>query len=88
MRRKIDGIEKCHGITYKGNRINYDKVYEKYSKKGLIRGEKKSNFISYVRLSNKIFKNEKKIINIEKNHMKKIAKVIKEKRNKYNADKL
>ena len=87
MRRKIDGIERCNGITYKGNRINYDKVYEKYSKKGLTR-DKKSNFISYVRLSNKVFKDEKSISNIEKNHMRKIAKVIKEKRMKYNANKI
>ena len=83
MRRKIDGIERNHGITYKGNKINYDKVYEKYSKKGLTRGEKKSNFISYVRLAKKIFKDEKNISNIEKNHMRKIAKVIKQKRIKY-----
>lgn len=83
MRRKIDGIERCNGITYKGNKISYDKVYEKYSKKGLVRGKKKSNFISYVRLSNKIFKDEKNISNIEKNHMRKIAKVIKQKRIKY-----
>ena len=85
MRRKIDGIERCNGITYKGNRINYDKVYEKYSKKGLMRGQKTSNFISYVRLSNKVFKEEENISNIEKNHMRKIAKVIKEKRIKYSA---
>ena len=83
MRRKIDGIERCNGITYKGNKISYDNVYEKYSKKGLTRGKKKSNFISYVRLSNKIFKEEKNISNIEKNHMRKIAKVIKQKRIKY-----
>lgn len=83
MRRKIDGIERCNGITYKGNKISYDKVYEKYSKKGLTKGKKKSNFISYVRLSNKIFKDEKNISNIEKNHMRKIAKVIKQKRIKY-----
>lgn len=88
MRRKIDGIERCNGITYKGNRINYDKVYEKYSKKGLIRGQKKSNFISYVRLSNKVFKDEENISNIEKNHMRKIAKVIKEKRIKYSTNKI
>ena len=88
MRRKIDGIERCNGITYKGNRINYDKVYDKYSKKGLTRGKRKSNFISYVRLSNKVFKDEKNILNIEKNHMRKIAKVIKEKRMKYKANNL
>ena len=52
-------------------------------KKRLTRGEKKSNFISYVRSSNKIFKDEKNISNIEKNHMRKIAKVIKQKRIKY-----
>ncbi|MBQ9013691.1 MAG: group II intron reverse transcriptase domain-containing protein [Bacilli bacterium] len=83
MRRKIDGIERCKGITYKGNKISYDKVYEKYSKKGLIKGKNKSNFISYVKLSNKVFKGEKSISNIEKNHMRKIAKIIKEKRSKY-----
>lgn len=88
MRRKIDGIERCNGVTYKGNRINYDKVYDKYSKKGLTRGKRKSNFISYVRLSNKVFKDEKNILNIEKNHMRKIAKTIKEKRMKYNANKI
>lgn len=88
MRRKIDGIERCNGVTYKGNRINYDKVYDKYSKKGLTRGKRKSNFISYVRLSNKVFKDEKNILNIEKNHMRKIAKVIKEKRMKYKANNL
>lgn len=88
MRRKIDGIERCNGITYKGNKISYDKVYEKYSKKGLSRGEKRSNFISYVRLSNKIFKDEKSISNIEKNHMRKIAKVIKQKRIKYSKKEL
>lgn len=88
MRRKIDGIEKCNGITYKGNRINYDKVYEKYSKKGLMRGQRTSNFISYVRLSNKVFKDEKNISNIEKNHMRKIAEVIKEKRIKYSTNKI
>lgn len=88
MRRKIDGIERGNGITYKGNKISYDKVYEKYSKKGLSRGKKRSNFISYVRLSNKIFKDEKSISNIEKNHMRKIAKVIKQKRIKYNKKEL
>ena len=69
--------------AYKGNKISYDKVYEKYSKKGLIKGKNKSNFISYVKLSNKVFKGEKSISNIEKNHMRKIAKIIKEKRSKY-----
>ena len=88
MRRKIDGIERKNGITYKGNRISYDKVYEKYSKKGLTRGKKKSNFISYVRSSNKVFIGEKNISNIEKNHMRKIAKVIKQKRIKYSKNSL
>ncbi|MBR1654364.1 MAG: group II intron reverse transcriptase domain-containing protein [Clostridia bacterium] len=83
MRRKIDRIEKCNGITYKGNKISYDKVYEKYSKKGLKKGKRKSNFISYVRLSRRIFKGEEEISNIEKYHMEKIAKVIKQKRVKY-----
>lgn len=53
-----------------------------------MRGQKTSNFISYVRLSNKVFKDEENISNIEKNHMRKIAKVIKEKRIKYSTNKI
>ncbi len=84
MRRKIDGIERRKGVTYKGNRISYDKVYEKYSRKGLTGDKKRSNFISYVGLSSRIFKGEKNISDIGKNHMRKIASVVKQKRIKYN----
>lgn len=88
MRRKIDGIERCNGVTYKGNRISYDKVYKKYSRKGLTGDKKRGNFISYVRLSSRIFKGEKNISDIEKNHMRKIASVIKQKHIKYNKEKI
>ena len=88
MRRKIDGIERCNGVTYKGNRISYDKVYKKYSRKGLTGDKKRGNFISYVRLSSRVFKGEKNISDIEKNHMRKIASVIKQKHIKYNKEKI
>ena len=79
MRRKVNGIEKCGRYTKKNNRISLDKLYEKYSKKGL----RKGNFISYVRNTRKIFNDEIKIANVEKNHMRNIARAIKQKKLKY-----
>lgn len=83
MRRKVDGIEKCGRCTKKNNRISLDKLYEKYSKKGLKKGKKSGNFISYVRNARKVFNGEKKIVNVEKNHMRNIARAIKQKKLKY-----
>lgn len=81
MRRKVDGIEKCGRRTRKNNRISLDKLYEKYSKKGL--RKKSGNFISYVKNARRIFKDEKRIADVEKNHMRNIAKAIKQKKAKY-----
>ena len=47
------------------------------------KGIKKGNFISYVRNARKIFNDEIKIANVEKNHMRNIARAIKQKKLKY-----
>lgn len=85
MRRKIDTIEKHGGYTKKKNRISYDKVYEKYSIKGLKKEnrKKRGNYISYVMRARRIFNDEVGISKIEKSHMRLIRKTIKQKRKKY-----
>lgn len=88
MRRKVDGIERHNRMTRKNNRISLDQLYEKYSKKGLRKGKRSGNFISYVRNARRVYKDEKRIADVEKNHMRNIAKAIKQKKEKYAKDKM
>ena len=72
MYRKARLISKCDGYTSKGTHISERNLYEKYSERGMNKG----NYLSYVRRAQKEFGSEQyeSIGRDTKNHMRKIAK--------------
>lgn len=82
MYAKIKTIKKYHGITRKGNKINYRVLYNKFSSHGKKNKDAKeenkkyqgTNFIDYVIKASKIYKNEQAISKVIKGHMSKIRK--------------
>lgn len=88
MYKKIKGIERCKGVTKKGNRISYKNLYKTYTQKGRYgyknRNEKThrdGNFFTHVYKSNEIFNGNKKsaerdpIDRATKRHMLKIRRI-------------
>lgn len=74
--RKIKTIVKSKGVTPKGNRISYKKLYLKYSQKGENVGN--GNFLTYVSRAEKIFGKETGVGQVSKVHLQKIRKKLKE----------
>ena len=72
MYRKARFISKCDGYASKGTHISERNLYEKYSERGMNKG----NYLSYVRRAQKEFGSEQyeSISRDTKNHMRKIAK--------------
>lgn len=78
MYRKAKVISNCGGYTSNGKHISARNLYEKYSERGI----KKGNYFSYVRRAQREFGSEQyeSIGRDTKNHMRKIGRAIKSKK--------
>lgn len=76
---KIKTIKRNAFVTKNNNKVSKKELYRKYSERHGNTGNANGNYIDYVKRAESVYEGEKKIANIRKRHMYKIALRLKKK---------
>ena len=69
-------------MTKNNNKVSKKELYRNYSERNGNAGNSNGNYIDYVKRAESVYEGEKKIANIRKRHMSKIALRLKKKQSK------
>lgn len=79
---KIKTIKRNSFMTKNNNKVSKKELYRNYSERHGNAGNSNGNYIDYVKRAESVYEGEKKIANIRKRHMSKIALRLKKKQSK------
>lgn len=83
---KIKTIKRNAFMTKNNNKVSKKELYRNYSERHGNAENSNGNYIDYVKRAESVYEGEKKIANIRKRHMSKIALRLKKKRSKQRQD--